>query len=160
MKITDITHRRRRNQIVPRVPAPSPDDVVSRLSFGFWPNRESRPRRGLPQTVQAPAPSTPAEALIRLRLLYDRVIELLAWLSPDIAAQHALSDMHLRCLYLLQSKALNAYQQALPPAEVNLAALGNLRTLRKTLRYAARHPQPIVLKDGRRLIGHLSCAVH
>lgn len=228
-KITDITHRRRGKQTVPRVPAPSPDDVVSRLTFGFWPhlldlrkdvhqqpvdwgpilvdvlpghrqrqathwakpkhrdalfarldlcnelrNRiahhepiwklgplmsESRPRHGTQRTLQAPAPSTPAEALIRLHLLYDRVIELLTWLSPDIAAQHAVSDMHLRCVYLLQSKALSAYQRALPPVEVDLATLGNLRTLRKTLRYVARRQQPILLKEGHRLIGHLNCVV-
>jgi hypothetical protein len=219
------------NQTASAIPGliQSPDDVVSRLTFGFWPhllelrtdvhqqpvdwgpilvdvlpghrqrqatywakskhrdalfarldlcnelrNRiahhepiwklgplmsESRPCRGAPQTVQAPAPSTPAEALLRLRLLYDRVIELLTWLSPDIAARHAVSEMHLRCLYLLQSKALSAYQQALSPAEIDLANLRNLRTLRKTLRYAARRQQPILVKDGHRLIGHLNCAV-
>ncbi|MFW8566743.1 Abi family protein [Orrella sp. 11846] len=228
-KITDITHYRRGKQILPRVPAPSPDDVVSKLTFGFWShllelqtdvhqepvnwgsilvdvlpghrqqqatywakskhrdalfarldlcnklrNRiahhepiwklgplmsENRPRHGVPQLVQAPAPSTPTEALLRLRLLYDRVIELLTWLSPDIAAQHSVSEMHLRCLYLLQNKAMNAYQQALSPAEIDLANLYSLRTLRKTLRYATRHQQPLLIKDGHRLIGHLNCAV-
>ncbi|WP_321840987.1 Abi family protein [Paraburkholderia bannensis] len=225
-KITDVTHYKRRHQLLPRVPAPSPDDVVSRLTFGFWPhlldlkndvhnrpvdwgpilvdvlpghrqrqdthwaklkhrdalfarldlcnelrNRiahhepiwklgplmdERRPRRGVPLNVQAPAPSTPSEALTRLQLLYGRVIELLAWLSPAVAAQYAASDMHLRCLNLLQPEVLEAYKRALPPAEIDLSKMGNLRTLRKALRYAARRKQPVLVKDGRRLIGHLT----
>lgn len=36
--VKEITHRRRGTQWIPRVPAPSPDDVVSKLSFGFWPH--------------------------------------------------------------------------------------------------------------------------
>lgn len=34
--ITAITHYKRGQQILPRVPSPSPDDVVSGLTFGFW----------------------------------------------------------------------------------------------------------------------------
>ncbi len=228
-KIKDVTHYKQGQQVLPRVPVPSPDDVVSGLTFGFWPhlldlkkdllnqavnwgpilidvlsghrqrqatywaklkhrdalfarldlcnelrNRiahhepiwklgplmsESRPRHGVPRTVQAPAPSTPADALVRLRLLYGRVTELLGWLSPDVAAQYALSDMHLRCQHLLQSDTVSAYQRALPPAVVDLAVLANLRTLRKALRYAARRQQPVFIRDGHRLIGHLTCAI-
>lgn len=121
--------------------------------------QEGRPRHGVPLTIQAPAPSTPAEALARLHLLYARVTELLGWLSPAVAAQHTASDMHLRCLNLLQPEALKAYQQALPPAEIDLATVANLRTLRKALRYAARRKQPVLIKDGHRLIGHLTCTM-
>ncbi|WP_322065641.1 Abi family protein [Burkholderia ubonensis] len=228
-KVTDITHYKRGPQMVPRTPVPSPDDVVSGLTFGFWPhlldlkndlhnkvvdwgpilvdvlpghrqrqathwaklkhrdalfarldlcnelrNRiahhepiwklgplmsEGRPRRGTPLPVQAPAPSSPADALARLRLLYDRIIELLSWLSPPVAIQHTASDMHLRCLSLLQPEALSVYRQAQPPAEIDLAAMANLRELRKVLRYAARRKQPMLIKDGGRLIGHLTCSL-
>lgn len=213
---------------VPRVPAPSPDDVVSGLTFGFWPrlldlkvdihrqpvvwgpilvdvlpghrqrqasywaklkhrdalfarldmcnglrNRiahhepiwklgalmvESCSRPGSPVAIQAPAPTTPADALNRLRLLYDRVTELLGWLSPAVAAKHKVSDMHLRCLSLLQIDTLHEYRRALPPAEIDLARIQNLRSLRKALRYAARRSQPVLIKDGRRLVGHLYCS--
>ena len=39
-KIKEITHykRRGRGQWIPKKPAPSPDDVVSRLTFGVWKN--------------------------------------------------------------------------------------------------------------------------
>lgn len=227
-KIADITHYKRGQQRLPRVPAPSPDDVVSGLTFGFWPRlldvkkdihnqvvdwgailvdvlpghrqcqathwrklkhrdalfarldlcnklrnriahhepvwklgslaREGRPRQGAPLAVQAAAPATPADALARLRLLYDRLLELLRWLSPDVAIKQGASDVHLRCLNLLQPAVLRAYQQALPPAEIDLAAVPNLRTLRKALRYAERRRQPLLVKDGPRLIGHLACA--
>lgn len=226
-KIQDITHYKRGGQLLPRVPAPSPDDVVSGLTFGFWPhlldltvdlhhqpvawgpilvdvlpghrqrqasfwaklkhrdalfarldlcnelrNRiahhepiwklgplmaEGRSRPGSPLTVQAPAPATPADALHRLRLLYDRITELLGWLSPAVAAQHLASEMHLRCVSLLQFDTLGDFRRALPPAEINLATVPNLRTLRKALKYAARRKQPVLIKDGHRLIGHLSC---
>lgn len=227
-KVMDLTHYKQGQQMLPRVPTPSPDDVVSGLTFGFWPhlldlkkdlhnqpvdwgpilvdvlpghrqrqatywaklkhrdglfarldlcnelrNRiahhepiwklgplmsESRPRPGSPLTIQAPVPSTPADALARLHLLYSRVTELLSWLSPAVSAQYLASDMHLRCLNLLRPETLKAYRQALPPAEINLATMTNLRALRKFLRYAARHKQPVLVKDGHRLIGHLICA--
>lgn len=226
-KIQDITHHKRGGQLLPRVPAPSPDDVVSGLTFGFWPhlldltvdlhhqpvawgpilvdvlpghrqrqasywaklkhrdalfarldlcnelrNRiahhepiwklgplmaEGRSRHGSPLTVQAPAPATPADALHRLRVLYDRITELLGWLSPAVAAQHQASEMHLRCVNLLQLDTLGDFRRLLPPSEINLATVPNLRTLRKALKYAARRKQPVLIKDGHRLIGHLSC---
>lgn len=227
-KIMDITHYRQGQQMLPRVPVPSPDDVVSRLTFGFWPhlldlkkdvnhqavdwgpilvdvlpghrqrqatywaklkhrdalfarldlcnelrNRiahhepiwklgpllsEGRPRRGVPLAIQAPAPATPADALARLQLLYGRVVELLSWLSPALSEQHVASEMHLRCLSLLQFNTLKVYQRAAPPVEIDLAAQVNLRALRKALRYASRHRQPVLVKDGHRVIGHLTCA--
>lgn len=226
-KIKEITHRKQRTQWVPCIPTPSPDDVISSLTFGFWPrlldltkdtlnqpidwgpillevlpghrqkqaiywarlkhqdalfarldlcnelrNRiahhepiwklgalmtEARARQGKLLTIQAPAPVSPAEALARLSLLYGRVIELLRWLSPEMATQHSASELHLRCLSLLQPETLKAYQYAKPLAEIDLANMQNLRSLRKALRYASRHQQPILIKDGHRLIGRLAC---
>ncbi|WP_028218282.1 Abi family protein [Paraburkholderia oxyphila] len=228
-RITGITHYRQGQHMLPRCPAPSPDDVVSSLTFGFWPHllnlqadchnhavdwgpilvdvlpghrqrqatywtklrhrdalfarldlcnelrnriahhepiwklgplmREGRPRKGVPLRIEATAPSTPTSALARLRLLYDRVTELLCWLSPAVAAQHDASDMHLRCLNLLQPETLRVYQHARPLAEVDLAVAVNLRTVRKALRRAARRKQSVVIRDGHRLIGHLTCLV-
>lgn len=37
-RVRDITHYKQGNQMLPRVPTPSPDDVVSGLTFGFWPH--------------------------------------------------------------------------------------------------------------------------
>ncbi|WP_322063347.1 hypothetical protein [Paraburkholderia sp. J63] len=120
---------------------------------------EGRPRKGIPLIINAPAPSTPAGALARLRLLYDRITELLGWLSPAVAAQHTASEMHLRCLNLLQPETLEVYRHAQPPAEIDLAIATNLRTVRKALRHAARRRQSVIVKDGHRLIGHLTCLV-
>lgn len=63
---------------------------------------EGRDRPAKALTVAAPAPTTPDEALARLRLLYNRVVELLTWLSPGLADQHTRCELHLRCLSLLQ----------------------------------------------------------
>jgi hypothetical protein len=225
-KILGITHTKQGRQIVPRIPAPSPDDVVSGLTFGFWPHlldlkkdltsqivdwgpilvdvlpghrqqqpthwakqkhrdvffarldlcnelrnriahhepiwklgpllNEGRARKGAPLTVHLMAPTTPAEAVLRLSLLYSRVIELLSWLAPDVASQHTTCELHLRCLSLLRLETVMAYQQGLPLVEIDLAQEGSLRTLRKSLRYAARHKQPVIVKDGHRLIGYLT----
>lgn len=227
IKIKDITHYKQGQQFLPHNPAPSPDDVVSGLTFGFWPHlldlnkdtlnqpinwgtillevlpghrqrqathwakrkhqdalfarldlcnelrnriahhepiwklgplmNEARPRQGKPLNVQALAPVSPAEALARLSLLYGRVTELLGWLSPDMMAQHVASELHLRCLSLLQPETLSAYQHAKPPAEIELAYMRNMRALRKALRYASRRQQPILIKDGHRIIGYLTC---
>jgi hypothetical protein len=37
-KIKSVTHRKSHGTYIPRMPAPSPDDVVSKLTFGFWPH--------------------------------------------------------------------------------------------------------------------------
>jgi hypothetical protein len=225
-KIQDITHYKKGGQLLPRAPAPSPDDVVSGLTFGFWPhlldlktdlhnkpvpwghilldvlpghrqrqtsfwaklkhrdalfarldlcndlrNRiahhepvwklgplmtEGRSRHGSPLTIQAAAPSTPLDALNRLRLLYDRITELLGWMSPATAAHHIGGEVHQRCAYLLQMKALEHFRRASPPAEIDLATVGNIRSLRKALRYAARRKQPLILKDGQSVVGLLA----
>lgn len=225
-KILGITHTKQGQQHVPRIPTPSPDDVVSGLTFGFWPHlldlkkdmtnqlvnwgailvdvlpghrqqqpthwakqkhrdaffarldlcnelrnriahhepiwklgpllNEGRPRKGVPLTVQVTAPNTPAEALLRLSLLYGRVLELLSWLAPDVAAHHITCELHLRCLSLLRLETILVYQQGHPLVEIDLAKEGSLRTLRKSLRYAARHKQPVVVKDGYRIIGYLT----
>lgn len=225
-KIKDVTHFKQGAHQLPRIPAPSPDDVVSGLTFGFWPhlldlkkdalhrnidwgpilldvlpghrqrqashwakqkhqdelfarldlcnglrNRiahhepiwklgelmtEGRARPGKPLAVAAPAPTNPDEALSRLRLLYGRVVELLTWLSSDLANQHTRCELHLRCLNLLQPTTLQAYRHALPPAEIDLATVRSLRALRKALRYAARRQRSVLLKDGHRTLGHLT----
>jgi Abi-like protein len=118
--------------------------------------QELRTRKGVVPSVELHAPKDPAEALARLRLLYGRVTELLGWLSPEMAAQHLTSELHFRCLTLMRLEALAAYQHALPPAEIDLANVRNMRDLRKSMRYASRRQQPVLLKVGSRTIGHLN----
>jgi hypothetical protein len=215
--------------MVLRVPSPSPDDVVSRLMFGFWPHlldlktdllgntvdwgrilvdvlpghrqqqagywakqkhrdalfarldlcnelrnriahhepvwklgalmKEGRPRKGVPLTIEAPAPTTPAEALARLRLFYGRVIELLCWLAPDVAADHKKSPEHLRFLHLLRWETLSAYRRGLPAMEINLAAMSDVRGLLEAVRHAEGRQRHLLVKDGHRVIGQLTFAV-
>jgi hypothetical protein len=173
-----ITHRANGT---PRKPAPTPDDVVAKLTLGFWPalleverdaagnrmswhqilpsmvpghrhtqeaywshqanrdalqarlelctylrNRiahhepiwkqgallkETKPRHRRVPAVQAPAPSTPAEALARLQLQHARVMELLHWLSPAAARLVGQSTAFQQGQALLQAATLQAYRQ-------------------------------------------------
>lgn len=226
-KITDVTYTKHHQQSVPKVPVPSPDDVVSRLTFGFWPHlldlrqdmahqpivwgpilldilpghrqrqvthwskqkhrdalfarfdlcneirnriahhepiwkigplmEETRARRGNQPAIVAPAPTTPSEALGRLKLLYERLTELLGWLSPEMARAHALSDVHHKCISLLNLQALEAYRKTKLPVVLNLAQFKSNRSLRKALRLATRYQQPTLLMDGHRTLGHITC---
>jgi hypothetical protein len=226
-KIQEITHIGRHGHRRPRSPFPSPDDVISRLTFGFWPHlldvnhdsnhqpipwgdilldilpghrqrqaiywskqkhrdilfgrldlcnemrnriahhepiwkmgplmEETRARNGSSPSIVAPAPASPSDALNRLKLIYERLIELLGWLSPEIAAEHAKSEIHHRCLSLLTLHALQTYRQPRQPTALNLAHYKNNRSLKKAIRLASRKLQPVVLLNGHRTIGHITC---
>jgi len=180
-KVLEITHVYRGGTWRPRHPARTPDDVVSNLTFGFWPrlldvssdtnqvavpwdhiipdilpghrqraatywrpqarqdaffarmdlcndlrNRiahlepiwklgplkaeaRNRPGRAI-QTVGGPT-RNPQESLDRLRLIDDRLIELLHWLSPTVSRLYRQCPIHTRCVELLTHAALDAYRQ-------------------------------------------------
>jgi hypothetical protein len=183
-KVRDITHVFRRGAWQLRNPARTPDDVVSNLTFGFWPrlldvatdtnqaavpwndiipdilpghrqrsptywrpqahqdaffarmdlcndlrNRiahlepiwklgalkeEARSRAGRPvRTADGPT-RTPQESLNRLRLIADRLAELLHWLSPTVSRLYQQCAAHTRCLAMLTPDALDAYRQNRP----------------------------------------------
>jgi len=222
-KIAEITHFRRGKQLLLRVPAKSPDDVISQLSFGFWPHllhlreditgqqldwgqilieifpghrqrhptywekvkhrdvlfarldlcndirnrvahhepiwklgpliEESCRRAGRQPTLLAKAPSTPNESLARLQLLYERLVELLVWLNPRIAAQHQRGEAHARCCSMFKPQSLLAYRQSRLQINIDLAHIKSLKHLRKALRYAKRRQQTILLNDGHRKFG-------
>lgn len=224
-KIQAITHERTNKQLKPRSPLPSPDDVVSRVTFGFWPHlidvstdvngqvvdwgcilpeilpghrqkqatywrkqkhqdvlftrlqmcnylrnriahhepiwklgplkEEKRPRAGVTIKNVESAPRTTSEALARLRLLHERLLELLSWLSPNVATYYRGSELCLCCQYLLQETTLLAYKNGWYSHELDLAMVGSFRKLRKALRYSARHKQPIRIIDGEFLLGYL-----
>lgn len=183
-KVREITHVYRRGAWRLRTPVRTPDDVVSNLTFGFWPrlldvstdtnqvtvpwctiipdilpghrqrdpsywrpqarqdaffarlnlcndmrNRiahlepiwklgplqaEARNRPGRPiKNVDGPT-RTPQESLDRLRLINDRLIELLHWLSPTVTHWYRQCSAHARCIALLTPAALDAYRQNRP----------------------------------------------
>jgi hypothetical protein len=183
-KVRDITHVCQRGNWLPHQPVRTPDDVVSNLTFGFWPrlldvstdtnqlavpwshiipdvlpghrqkvetywrpqarqdalfarldlcndlrNRiahlepiwklgplkeEARNRRGRPVRTVSGHTRTPQESLDRLRLIDDRLIELLHWLSPTVAKLYRQCPTHARCVALLTPAALDAYRQNRP----------------------------------------------
>lgn len=228
-KIQGATHYKRHGTWLPRVPTASPDDVVSKLTFGFWPHlldvvqdtagspvpwgtmllailpghrqrlethwrklthqdtffarldlcnelrnriahhepiwklgplmEEARPRQGKTVNVTAPAPQTPAEAIARLNLIYDRLTELLGWLSPPVSKAYAGSEIDTKCRALISASALKHFQARRQLAEVDLVKLIGKRGLRKMMRYAVRNRQPLHFKDGASSLGHWSCPI-
>jgi hypothetical protein len=181
-KVQAITHRRSGRSFVPIVPPPAPDDVMAKLTLGFWkhlldvdkdrrggmvswgtilpgllpkhPNsnvpywsrqqrqdelfaridlagglrnriahlepvwktgpllEERRARRGsyTPRVVKA-APVTPDEAIDRLKLVHNRVLELLYWFSPHRSNDYERSAARSRFRHLASADGLNAFRR-------------------------------------------------
>lgn len=198
-------------QQIPRTPVPSPDDVISKLTFGFWPHildvtkdvsgasvnlasllmdalpghrnssigfwgkqknrdmlfarvdfckdlrnriahlepvwkagsllEERRARTGYTPLLLRPAPTTPTEALDRLQLSYDRVLELLGWLSPDLQDVYYAGEAHHRFVALNTLAAVESYKRHgghRRTKPVNLNASRSLRALKKELRFIGK----------------------
>jgi Abi-like protein. len=179
-KIKNETHyrHRRSRQLLPKVPAPTANDVVSRMTFGFWPkllegsmpwgqlldhvlpghrnansgywqvlarrdalyarldmlnkirNRvahfepvwkqgdlyeERRRRQGSPAlSVEFQKPTTPEDAIERIKLIHDRTVELLKWLSPSRCRDYKESYVEKHFNWMCSVDGLNAYMQFKP----------------------------------------------
>lgn len=211
-KVTHVTIRAAKTvRYVPRTPVPSPDDVVSKLTFGFWPHlldvestlchtalpwpailtealpghrhstfafwskqrnrdalyaridyckdlrnriahlepvwksgplfdeRRARPAHP-PGRLKGP-PATPAEAISRLQLSYDRALELLSWLSPGLRDVYLAGESPHRFAMLNRLETLSAYQRHAGhrrESPVDLNAHRSLRRLKKELRRIGR----------------------
>lgn len=222
-KVNKLTHRKRHGTWLPRNPMPSPDDVVSKLTFGFWSHlldvtsdamgralkwgdilvdvvpghrmrlasqwkqaerdalfarldlcnevrnriahhepiwklgplmQEARARPGITPAIVAPAPTMPTDAVDRLALYYSRMVELLKWLSPDVAAAYRGCESDARCRMLLTHEALEHYRRRRSLGEVQLDHFLGERRLAKVLKYASRHRQPVALKRGEAVVGY------
>ncbi len=227
--VDKVLFRRRGAAQIPRTPVPSPDDVVSKLTFGFWPHlldathdtlghrvpwgnllaamlpghrytlpsywirqkhqdeffarldlcnelrnriahhepiwklgpllQEARARPGSVPAIVALAPATPADALARLRLLHDRIIELLGWLSPDLYAAYMGSETQMRTLALLDERALRHYKNRRMLAQVDVSRFRGGKGMRQLIRYASRNRQPMHLTEGGASMGHWICPI-
>lgn len=210
-----------------RAPVPSPDDVVSKLTFGFWPymldvsadlvgnpvswgplltsmlpgNRNSSPthwarqvhqdalfarldlcneirnriahhepiwklgplldeardRPLAPRQTVAARPSGPSDALARLLLINDRIVELLRWLSPAAANWYIGCGGDARIRTMLSLQTLARYQAGPAAAEIDISQLRSRSDVRGTLRDAARQALPIRFVDGTQTLGHWRC---
>lgn len=228
-KIDAVLYTRKGKQLLPRTPVPSADDVISKLTFGFWAHlldvsadaagqpvpwgqlildivpghrqkqetywrkvvhqdalfaridlcnelrnriahhepiwklgqlmEEARPRPGKAVTVAAPAPTTLPDALTRLTLVYERLLELLGWLSPAMLAAFIGSEMDARCKTLLSQRAVDHYRACRPLTEIDVVRFKGSRGMRDLLRYSARNRQPLHLKDGGKSLGHIVCPI-
>ncbi|UXA47919.1 Abi family protein [Xanthomonas prunicola] len=225
--IRKITHQRRGANFVPKRPLPSHDDVVSKLTFGFWPylldvtrtdthkvvdwadllprilvghrqrndidfwsnsarkdqifarldlcnalrNRiahheplwkagrlfeERRERSNSPpRRVIAPAPGTALEAVERLRLIYDRLLELLGWMSPALMELHLSTEAHHRLTKLLSLDAIVHYSRGGGSKVLQLNRFGSARKFRRRLNLLAKTEFSVFVVRGDAELGQL-----
>lgn len=216
--IRGVTHNKNRHTGVwtPKTPAPSPDDVISSQTFGFWANlfevsqdiggssiswpvlfpkifqghRQTSPsfwgqgqrdvvlariktcnavrnriahheplwkwgvlmeekmhRRGAASPVAvAPAPATPQEAMDRLTLMHDRVVELFGWLSPALKSAYLNTEAYAQFKSVNSRSGLTYYQMHGCSREINLSKFRLLSKLKKELRTSSRRKGVVLIK--------------
>ena len=227
--IRRVTHERRRVsgrwQLMARTPMPRPDDVVSKLTFGFWshlldashdvrgkpidwPNvlievlpghryksvaywtsrknrdglfaridycnslrnrvahlepiwkagpllEEDRPRHRFSPGIVQQAPSNPREAIARLSLSYDRIMEMMRWFSPEMYSTYLISESHHRFKTLNTSAGLDAYRLHGGHRRERPIEIGTFRRFRELKRELKRvgkqHGAAEVVQGGRKL---------
>ncbi|RYF04015.1 MAG: hypothetical protein EOO40_11615 [Deltaproteobacteria bacterium] len=101
----------------------------------------------------------PAAPIARLLLLYERLLELLAWLSPATQAGLAGSSLDLVCRSLISQSAVDHYRARRLAQRLDLACLPGNRAVRRALKPAARQRQPLALYDRQEPLGHFTCVM-
>lgn len=227
--VKKLTHERRRVsgrwQLVARKPMPRPDDIVSKLTFGFWSHlldagdditgvpidwpsvlvevlpghryksttywssrknrdrlfaridycnslrnriahlepiwkagpllEEDRARQKLSPSIIEPPPSNPLEAITRLQLSYNRILEMMRWFSPEMYSTYVVSESHHRFMALNTPAGLDAYRMHgghRRERPVEIGAFPRFRELKRELRrIGKRHGAAEVVHGERRL---------
>lgn len=116
-----------------------------------------RPQRAARQVVAA-APTTSADVVARLVLLYERTCELLGWLSPAVLQGYAGSQTDLECRTLLTERALEHYRLTRSVAQVEVTRFGANRQMKQLIKYASRARQPMHLTHNGVSLGHWYCS--
>lgn len=80
-------------------------------------------RTAHPVTVVEAPPADVANALRRLRLCYDRCLQLLGWLSKDRVADYKLSENHTSLMWLFTQDGLDHYRNIGRVESLRLGAL-------------------------------------
>lgn len=84
---------------------------------------EKKVARGTTVSVEYPAPQNEAEVLVRLNMLYQRLTQLLHWLSSDRAKDHSQTEFHQKTLYLMTQGALDSFKKGYLQKEVRLSSM-------------------------------------
>jgi len=80
-------------------------------------------RTGYPVNTVQHAPTTPTEAINRLRLVYDRTTQLLSWLSKSRAEDYMESETHLSIDWLLSHEGFDHFRNIDQVKTIRLSTL-------------------------------------
>jgi len=101
----------------------------------FGPEKaETRERSGVPRSIISPMPTTVAEALTRLEVVYKRSTQLLYWLSKTRAAEYSNSEAHQALRWLMTNQALDHFRDLPKHREVRLSSFARRWDLKAELR--------------------------
>ncbi|PBK51306.1 hypothetical protein C6380_05170 [Pseudomonas syringae pv. actinidiae] len=111
---------------------------------------EVRPTRGVTPRVELPAPTNEAEALVRLQTMYDRIVQLLYWMSADRAADYRTTELHQKSSYLLTQDGLDHFKS------VSATQTYRMSTLTKSwgMKLVFQQRKPLQLTHKGKVVGH------
>lgn len=84
---------------------------------------EKRQRTGVVVNVEFPAPTNETEALARLNMLYQRVQQLLYWLSKERAEDFMHSELHQTTQWLMTKEALSNFKHGYQARNARLGSI-------------------------------------
>lgn len=91
---------------------------------------ERRPRQGYSLKIEYPAPSSPSISVDRLRLIHNRMVKLLYWLSKARASDYTTSENCKKFFNICCDQGLISYKNLLPHAEIEL---NNIECLKNSI---------------------------
>ncbi|USX37512.1 Abi family protein [Pseudomonas putida] len=112
---------------------------------------EIRAIRGVTPRIEYLAPVNETEALVRLQIIYDRITQLLYWMSPERAADHQSSDLHKKTSYLLTQAGLDQFKRGRAARAYPISSLAKTRRMKPLL----QERMPFQLMHKGSVIGHI-----
>lgn len=110
-----------------------------------------------PRTVVAAAPTTEAEVVTRLSLLYDRTLELLNWCTPALANIHRQSETYAQFKATNSIAGIDSHRDLIRyRGDFDIAQHKKLSTLKRDIKRLKRNGQSVRLLNSGAPIGHLT----
>jgi hypothetical protein len=106
--------------------------------------------KGVTPKVEFSAPVNETEALDRLKIMYERTVQLLHWMSPDRASDYRSTELHQKTSFLLTQAALDQFKGVGAAKGYRMSSLTKARRMRPVL----QERKPIQLLHKGFVVGH------